>query len=54
MKTISVDPTVFLERDMAPLSQTNWYHSNISSLLQEIDRVRNYLEKYIEGKENLQ
>ncbi|NEP53634.1 MAG: ATP-binding protein, partial [Moorea sp. SIO3C2] len=39
---------------MAPLSQTNWYHSNISSLLQEIDRVRNYLEKYIEGKENLQ
>ncbi|NES42961.1 ATP-binding protein [Moorena sp. SIO2C4] len=39
---------------MAPLSQTNWYHSNISSLLQEIDRVRNYLEKYIEGKENQQ
>ncbi|NEP67958.1 ATP-binding protein [Moorena sp. SIO3A5] len=39
---------------MAPLSQTNWYHSNISSLLQEIERVRNYLDKYIEGKENLQ
>ncbi|AOX04313.1 ATPase [Moorena producens PAL-8-15-08-1] len=39
---------------MAPLSQTNWYHTNFSSLLQEIDRVRNYLEKYIEGKKNQQ
>ncbi|NET68724.1 MAG: ATP-binding protein [Moorea sp. SIO1G6] len=39
---------------MAPLSQTNWYHSNFSTLLQEIARVRNYLEKYIEGKENQQ
>ncbi|NEO21305.1 MULTISPECIES: ATP-binding protein [unclassified Moorena] len=39
---------------MAPLSQTNWYHSNISSLFLEIERVRNYLEKYIEGKENQQ
>ncbi|NEO00459.1 MAG: ATP-binding protein, partial [Moorea sp. SIO3I7] len=39
---------------MAPQTQTNWYHSNISSLFQEIERVRNYLEKYIEGKENQQ
>ncbi|WAN69531.1 ATP-binding protein [Moorena producens JHB] len=39
---------------MAPLSQTNWYHSNISSLFQEIYRVRNYLENYIEGKKNQQ
>ncbi|NET66175.1 MAG: ATP-binding protein [Moorea sp. SIO1G6] len=39
---------------MTPLSQTNWYHSNLSSLFQEIDRVRNYLENYIEGKENQQ
>ncbi|NEP36585.1 ATP-binding protein [Moorena sp. SIO3B2] len=39
---------------MAPLSQTNWYHSNLSSLFQEIERVRNYLEKYIEGNINQQ
>ncbi|NET86279.1 MAG: ATP-binding protein [Moorea sp. SIO1F2] len=39
---------------MAPQTQTNWYHSNISSLFLEIERVRNYLEKYIEGKENQQ
>ncbi|WP_287255475.1 hypothetical protein [Moorena sp. SIO4E2] len=39
---------------MAPLSQTNWYHSNLSSLFQEIERVRNYLENYIEGKKNQQ
>ncbi|WP_287264960.1 ATP-binding protein [Moorena sp. SIO3A2] len=39
---------------MAPQTQTNWYHTNFSSLLQEIARVRNYLEKYIEGKENQQ
>ncbi|NEO74984.1 ATP-binding protein [Moorena sp. SIO4G3] len=39
---------------MAPQTQTNWYHSNISSLFLEIERVRNYLENYIEGKKNLQ
>ncbi|AOY81058.2 ATP-binding protein [Moorena producens JHB] len=39
---------------MAPQTKTNWYHTNFRSLLQEIDRVRNYLEKYIEGKENQQ
>ncbi|NEO35602.1 MAG: AAA family ATPase [Moorea sp. SIOASIH] len=39
---------------MAPQTKTNWYHSNISSLFQEILRVRNYLENYIEGKKNLQ
>ncbi|NEP26258.1 MAG: ATP-binding protein, partial [Moorea sp. SIO3I6] len=39
---------------MAPQTKTNWYHTNFRSLLQEIDRVRNYLENYIEGKINQQ
>ncbi|NEO79428.1 ATP-binding protein [Moorena sp. SIO4G3] len=39
---------------MAPQTLTNWYHTNFRSLLQEIERVRNYLENYIEGKENQQ